>query len=153
MSNTIVSLVARRKRILAAIGLPLLVAAWWAFRPEKLFINERVNEPAPFLATSEPQPVATGRLENRAKVTLGRATIYKTPRGLHYLRITDLSVPAAQLRVGLRGAGPEIDLGALNGPGEQSFDLLASVDLSQYDSVAIYDQHTDTVAIAKLEPF
>lgn len=152
MIHTILSLVARRKRILAAVGLPVLVAAWWAFRPEKLFINERVSEPAPFLAGSDPQPVLTGGLENSAHATIGRATIYKTPGG-RYLSITGLSASGAQLRVALKGVGPEIDLGPLRSSSEQNFDLAASADLNQYDRVAIYADHADTFAIAKLEPF
>jgi hypothetical protein len=70
MIRKIVSPVTRRKRILAAAGLPVLVAAWWAFRPEKLFINERVNEPASFLASSDPPPVLTGGLKNGAHATI-----------------------------------------------------------------------------------
>ena len=38
----------RRKRAWIAISLPILIVAWLAFRPEKLWINQRVNEPAPF---------------------------------------------------------------------------------------------------------
>ena len=153
MSHTVISLVARRKRILAAFALPVLAAAWWAFRPEKLFINERVNEPAPFLASSAPQPVFTGRLENAAHGPIGRATIYKTPEGRRYLSITGLSAPAAPLRVALKGAGSEMDLGPLRSSSEQNFDLAALGDLNQYDRVAIYADHADTFAIAKLEPF
>jgi hypothetical protein len=153
MTNTIVSLLARRKRILAALGLPVLVAAWWAFRPEKLFINERVNEPALFLGGSDPQPVLTGRLENAAHAIIGRATIYKTPAGRYYLTITGLSASAAQLRVALQGAGPEMDLGSLKSSSEQNFDLPASTDLNRYERVAIYADHADAFAIAKLEPF
>jgi hypothetical protein len=153
MIHTIVSLFARRKGIFAAVGLLVLVAAWWAFRPEKLFINERVNEPAPFLAASDPLPVLTGGLENGAHATIGRATIYKTPEGRRYLSITGLSASAAELRVALEGVGPKIDLGPLRSSNEQNFDLAVSADLNQYDRVAIYADHADTFAMAKLEPF
>ena len=57
----------------------VLVAAWWAFRPEKLWINQKVSEPAPFASTTDPQPLYTGRLERKAHQTSGRATDYKTP--------------------------------------------------------------------------
>ena len=67
-----------RKRILVAVVIPILVVAWWAFRPEKLWINQRVNEPAPFASSADPQPLYTGRLEGKAHQTSGRATIYKT---------------------------------------------------------------------------
>ena len=30
----------QKKWILIAVGVPVLVAAWWAFRPEKLWIND-----------------------------------------------------------------------------------------------------------------
>jgi len=70
-----------RKWILAAIGLPILVSAWWAFRPEKLWINQKVNDPAPFVSSTDPQPLYTGRLEGKAHQTSGRATIYRTSDG------------------------------------------------------------------------
>ena len=62
-----------RKWILAAIGLPILVAAWWAFRPEKLWINQKVNDPAPFGSSTDPQPLYTGRLEGKTHQTSGRS--------------------------------------------------------------------------------
>jgi hypothetical protein len=37
------SWLSRNKWILVAVGLPMAVAAWWAFRPEKLWINERAS--------------------------------------------------------------------------------------------------------------
>src|SRR5579863_8227828 len=58
-----------RKRILVIVGLPVLVALWWAFRPEKLWINEKVNEAAPFDTSSDPQPILTGRFEGEAHQT------------------------------------------------------------------------------------
>ena len=40
------SWLSRNKWILMVIGIPVLAGAWWAFRPEKLFINQKVNEAA-----------------------------------------------------------------------------------------------------------
>jgi len=54
-----------RKWILAAVGLPILVAAWWAFRAEKLWINQKVSEAAPFASSTDPQALYTGRLEGK----------------------------------------------------------------------------------------
>jgi hypothetical protein len=68
-----------RKWILAIIGFPILAAAWWAFRPEKLWINQKVNEPAPFASSTDPQPLYTGRLEGKAHQTSGRATSIGPP--------------------------------------------------------------------------
>ena len=59
----------RRKWILTTVGLPVLVALWWAFRPEKLWINQKVNEPAPFDTSSDPQPILTERTHERTLVT------------------------------------------------------------------------------------
>ena len=153
MSNAILSVVTHRKKTFWALGILVLVAAWWAFRPEKLFINERVNEPAPFATSTGPQPVLTGALADEAHHPVGRATIYKTPEGHDYLRISGLSASAAQLNVALKGMGAEMNVGALQNPSGQNFDLAASVDLNQYDSVVIYMDHTGTFAIAKLQPF
>jgi len=77
MNTHVGSWVLHRKWILAAVGLPILVAAWWAFRPEKLWINQKVSEPAPFASSTDPQPLYTGRLEGKAHQTSGRATIYR----------------------------------------------------------------------------
>jgi hypothetical protein len=70
-----------KKLILSLIGFPVLVYAWWAFRPEKLFINQSVNEAAPFASASEPRPIFTGRLDGKMHPTSGRATIYKAADG------------------------------------------------------------------------
>ena len=78
----------RRKRVWIAIGLPILIIAWLAFRPEKLWINQRVNEPAPFASRSEVRSIFAGQLEGRAHPTSGRATLYETLGGKRYLRRT-----------------------------------------------------------------
>jgi len=69
MNTHVGSWVLHGKWILAAVGLPILVAAWWAFRPEKLWINQKVSEPAPFGSSTDPQPLYTGRLEGKAHQT------------------------------------------------------------------------------------
>ena len=55
MNSPIRSWLSRRKWLLVAVGLPVLIGAWWAFRPEKLWINKQVNEPAPFASSTDPQ--------------------------------------------------------------------------------------------------
>src|SRR5215469_8680153 len=83
------SWLSRKKWILVGIGVPVLVAAWWAFRPEKLWVNVKVSEPAPFSSSADPQPVYTGLLAGRAHPTSGRASIYQAPDGKRHLRLTD----------------------------------------------------------------
>jgi hypothetical protein len=75
----------RRKWVRITIGLPILIVAWVAFRPEKLWINHRVNEPAPFASRSEARPIFAGRLEGKAHPTSGRVTIYEGLGGKRYL--------------------------------------------------------------------
>jgi hypothetical protein len=160
---------ARRKWILAAVGLPVLVAFWWAFRPEKLWIDEKVDEPAPFASAAEPQPLFTGRLEGKAHPTSGRATVYKDPDGKRYLRLTDFmtsngpDVHVVLARSDDKGLEQEIvkeglddvELGPLKGnQGDQNYDLPASADLNQYRAVVVYCERFHAVfGLTKLEPF
>jgi hypothetical protein len=158
-----------KKWIWAGLGVPVLVAAWWAFRPEKLWINEKVNEAAPFAASSDVQPLYTGRLAGRAHATTGRASIYQTPDGKRDLRLTDfvtsngpdLHVLLAQsddqslARDFVKNELNSVELGQLKAnQGDQNYDLPESVDLSKYDSVVIYCERFHAVfGVAKLERF
>jgi len=169
MNAHVGSWLSRRKWILVAVGLPILVAAWWAFRPEKLWINEKVNEPAPFASNTDPQPLYTGRLEGKAHQTSGRATIYKTPDGKQYLRLTDFTtsngpdVHVVLTRGDDKGLDHElvkgdldiVELGLLKGnQGDQNYDLPASVDLTRYNAVTIYCERFHAVfGVARLEQF
>ena len=81
----------RHKWVWFAIGLPILIIAWLAFRPEKLWINQRVNEAAPFASRSEARTIFAGRLEGKAHPTSGRVTIYESLGGKRYLRLTDFT--------------------------------------------------------------
>ena len=158
-----------RKWILAAVGLPVLIGAWWAFRPEKLWINQRVNEPAPFASRTEPRPLYTGRLEGKAHPTSGRATIYMASDGSRYLRLTDFmtsngpDVHVVLARGDDKNLGQEIvksdfddvELGRLKGnQGDQNYDLPASVDLQKYNAVVIYCERFHVIfGVAPTEQF
>ena len=91
MNGHLTSRYSHWKWILIGVGFPVLLAAWWAFRPEKLWVNQKVNEPVPFASSTDPQPLYTGRLEGKAHQTTGRATIYSSADGKQYLRLTDFS--------------------------------------------------------------
>jgi len=169
MNTHVGSWVLHRKWILAAVGLPILVAAWWAFRPEKLWINQRVSEPAPFASSTDPQPLYTGRLEGKAHQTSGRATIYRTPDGKQYLRLTDFStsngpdvhvVLARSDQANLtqeivKGQLDSVELGSLKGnEGDQNYDLPVSVDLQKYNAAVIYCERFHAVfGLVRLEQF
>jgi hypothetical protein len=168
MNTHIGSWLSRRKWILVAVGLPILVAAWWAFRPEKLWVNQKVSEASPFASGADPQPLYTGRLESKAHPTSGRATIYKTPDGKRYLRLTDFStsngpdvhvilVPSddknlsQEIATGL----DSVELGSLKGnQGDQNYDLPPSLDLQKYNAAVIYCERFHAIfGLARLEQF
>jgi hypothetical protein len=158
-----------KKWILGTIGFPILVAAWWAFRPEKLWINQKVNEPAPFAARTDPQPLYTGRLEGKAHQTSGRATIYRTSDGRQYLRLTDFMTsngPDVHVVLGQTDDAnltkeivtdqiDSVELGQLKGnQGDQNYDLPASVDLQKYNAAVIYCERFHAIfGVARLEKF
>ncbi len=169
MSGRAISWLSHRKWIVAGIGLPLLVVAWWAFRPEKLWVNVKVNEPAPVGTSADSQPLYTGLLAGRAHPTSGRASIYQAPDGKRDLRLTNFTtsngpdvhvVLAQSADEGLRqdfvkGELNSVELGLLKAnQGDQNYDLPDSADLSRYDTVVIYCERFHAVfGVAKLDKF
>src|SRR5215470_6021285 len=161
--------VSRKKWIAGMIGVPLLIGAWWAFRPEKLFINQKVSEAAPVAVGSEPQPIYTGKLEGKVHATNGRATIYESREGKRYLRLSDFTtsngpdVHVLLARAEDKALEQEIVKGTLNGlelgslkgnQGDQNYDLPVTADLQEYQAVVIYCERFHAVfGVAKLEKF
>jgi Electron transfer DM13 len=144
--------------MLVVVTFLVLIALWWAFRPEKLWVNQKVNEPAPFDASSEPQPVLTGRFA-KSQQTSGRATIYRKPGGGEYLRLTDFVTPSgSDIHVLLarsenltvsqdvtKDGHESIDCGPLkSNQGDQNYDLPAA-GLDKYDAVVIYGKRSQTL--------
>jgi hypothetical protein len=137
-----------------AVVLALLVVAgvgaWYAFRPERLFINQRVNEQFP-TASAATNKLATGQFRNGAHETKGMATVFQSADGKKTLRLTDFAtsngpdvhvylVAAADARDNetVTTAG-FIDLGSLKGNiGDQNYELPAEADLAKYRAVTIW---------------
>jgi hypothetical protein len=169
MSSLTISWLSRRKWILAGIGLLLLVIGWWVFRPEKLWVNQKVNEAAPSGVSANSQPLYTGLLTGRAHPTSGRASIYQASDGKRELRLTDFStsngpdvhvVLAQSVDENLKQdfAKDELDnveLGSLKAnQGDQNYELPDSADVSRYDAVVIYCERFHAVfGVAKLDKF
>ena len=169
MNGNVTSWVLSKKWILAGIGVPVLVAAWWVFRPEKLWVNVKVNEAAPFSSNADLQPIYTGLLAGRTHPTSGRASIYQAPGGKRDLRLTDFTtsngpdvhvVLAQSSDTGLKqdfvkGQLDDVELGLLKAnQGDQNYDLPDSADLSRYDAVVIYCERFHAVfGVANLEKF
>jgi|KBSMisStandDraft_5_1062788.scaffolds.fasta_scaffold12327_2 hypothetical protein len=160
---------AKTKSIVVLAAIPLLFAAWWAFRPEKLFLNQQVSEAAPASVSSEAEPLYTGKLEGKAHETSGRTTIYKDGSGKQYLRLTDFvtsngpDVHVVLVRADdqalanniVAGQLDHVELGRLKGnQGDQNYDLPENADLGQYQAVAIYCERFHAIfGVAKLEKF
>src|ERR1700750_2838591 len=70
--------------ILVVVGF----GAWYAFRPDRLFINQQVNEQFPTSAGVSNQ-LAAGQFHNGAHETKGMATVFQLADGKKTLRLTN----------------------------------------------------------------
>lgn len=131
--------------------------AWYLFRPERLFIDETVNETFPVAraesasSSQNPRPIASGRFHSVAHETKGTATIYELVDGRRVLRFSDFETSnGPDVQVYLVAAADSNDsdtvrksdfvhVAALKGnTGDQNYDLPAGVDLAKYRSVTIW---------------
>ncbi len=142
-----------RKLIAAIVVLVAVAGAWYAFRPERLFINQRVNEqfPTASAANMAPMKLAAGEFHAGAHETKGTAAIFKLADGKRMLRLTNFEtsngpdvhvylVAAADAKDNdtVKNAG-FVELGALKGNiGDQNYDVPANVDLAKYRAVTIW---------------
>jgi hypothetical protein len=150
-------------------GTAIILALWYWFRPEKLFVNKKVNEAQPFVAGQAAQPIYTGLFSSKLHDTQGRATIYRDSNGGLSLRLTDFHtsngpdvhvVLAASGDPALQNAVPgsaiqAFEVGALHGTqGDQTYPLSPQTNLSRYNVVAIYCERFRAVfGTASLETF
>lgn len=146
-----------RRIILGVVALVVVLGGWYAFRPERLFIDKTVNESFEVAPASEtaaapaPQVVLSGQFHSNAHETRGIATIYQSATGQRTLRLTEFATSnGPDVRVYLVAAADVnddatvksagfIELGALKGNvGDQNYDVPADVDLATYRSVTIW---------------
>lgn len=140
------------KIAIPAIGVVLFVA-WYAFRPERLYINQRVHETLPTANVSSIQAIESGVFYGIAHPTEGTATIYRMGDGALMLRFTNfrtsnwpnvhvylVASDAAKDSETVQHAG-FIDLEPIKGNiGDQNYVLDSGVDLSKYRAVSIWCQ-------------
>ena len=146
------------RTILIMAALLVVAAGWYLFRPERLFVNARVNEgfPAagsgkPAAATPSPALLAEGSFHDGAHKTAGTATIHQLPDGKRVLRLTNFETSnGPDVHVYLVAAQDATDnetvtragfveLGSLKGNiGDQNYDLPAEADLGKYKAVTIW---------------
>jgi len=145
----------------ALIGLAIVVVAggWYAFRPERIFVNQTVNEslgavaaPAGTAATdAAPVTLATGAFHTNAHDTKGTATVLDLGAGRRVLRLTNFATSnGPDVRIYLVAAADVqdnatvktagfVELGPMKGNiGDQNYDIPASVDLASYRTVTVW---------------
>ena len=125
-------------------------AAWYAFRPERLFINQKVNEQFP-TASAATNQLASGQFHSGAHETKGMAAVFQLADGKKSLRLTKFATSnGPDVHVYLVAAPDAkdndtvtkadfVDLGSLKGNiGDQNYELPANADLAKYRSVTIW---------------
>ncbi len=146
----------RKRNLFLGCAAVLLAIAWYAFRPELLFINKTVNEEFPAgaaIAAIErgPMPITKGTFKGLAHETKGSASIYDLSAGKRTLRLTDFEtsngpdvhvyLTASEIDKGndvLKQSG-FVDLGSMKGNrGDQNYDIPESTDLSKFKNVTIW---------------
>jgi len=133
--------------------LALIIAvagAWYAFRPERIFINQRVNEEFP-TASAATNQLASGQFHSGAHETKGVATVFQLADGKKTLRLTNfatsngpdvhvylVAATDAKDNAAVTNAG-FVDLGSLKGNiGDQNYELPANANLAKYRAVTIW---------------
>lgn len=147
-------LLSRRNVVIAGVLAAIVVAVGlvW-FQPQKLFIDETVNEAVPQASgatapsdAAEPAMSLEGTFSSLAHHTSGRAVVKELDDGSRVLRLEGFETEnGPDLRVYL-SAGPAdrygddaIDLGVLKGNiGDQNYEIPADVDLDRYDTAVIW---------------
>jgi hypothetical protein len=149
-----------RRAVITVIVLLGLGTAWYLFRPERLFINQRVDESLAAAAVSagmsaateaQDQVLASGTFHKGSHETRGTATIHQLADGSRVLRFTDFETSnGPDVQVYLVAAEDATDnetvtkagfvrVAALKGnQGDQNYVLPANVDLSKYRAVTIW---------------
>src|SRR5580704_15995203 len=139
-------------RFLILVAVVAAFLGWYAFRPERLVVNGRVDKAMPAArGSSSPQILASGQFYSILHPTAGTATVYGMGDGSRVLRFTNFTTSngpdvhvymvaaddakdsASVLRAGF------IDLGTIKGNmGDQNYTLGPDVDLSKYRVVSVW---------------
>ena len=126
------------------------LGAWYAFRPERLFINQKVNEQFPTASAASSQ-LASGQFHSGAHETKGTATVFQLADSKKMLRLTNFSTSnGPDVRVYLVAVADAkdndtvtksefVDLGSMKGNiGDQNYELPANTNLAKYQAVTIW---------------
>lgn len=145
----------QRRLVITLSAVVAVGALWYAFRPERLFINQTVSEgltaAAATSGSSMQQVLASGHFHGVAHESKGTATVHQLADGKRVLRFTDFETSnGPELRVYLIAAADAgdsdtvknagfVDLGPLKGNvGDQNYDLPAGLDLTKYRAATVW---------------
>lgn len=150
-----------KKRVLLIVAIVVAAGAWYAFRPELLFVDQKVSEGFPSAAAATnmpatgtpatgPRQLAKGQFKGYAHETAGSAAIFEV-EGKRVLRLTNfktsngpdvhvylVAAKDAMDNDTVKSAG-FVDLGPMKGNiGDQNYDVPSNLDLSKYAAVTIW---------------
>jgi hypothetical protein len=137
-----------RKRSVIIVTVTLVaVAGWYAFRPERLFLDERVDE----ATGGSGVVIAAGAFHGVAHAGRGNASLVRRANGSRVLELTEFETSnGPDLHLYLVAARDATDsdvvkaagfvaLGALKGNiGNQAYDVPADVDLDRFRAVTVW---------------
>lgn len=139
----------KRNMVVLAVAIVAIVG-WYAFRPERLVIDQKVNEQFP-TASAASNKLASGQFHSGAHETRGSATVFQLADGKKTLRLTDFATSnGPDVHVYLVASDDAkdndtvtkagfIDVGSLKGNiGDQNYELPANADLTKYRAVTIW---------------
>jgi hypothetical protein len=148
----------RYRRAILVVGVAMVIGLWWLFRPERLFINQQVNEVAPAEIASA-QPLFIGSLHPVAdgSQTTGTVSILKNGAQLQ-LKVSNLQSNSAQAFMVELGSAAEstqqaIVLGDITIGGNQTLNIPSGFDPVVHKTVLLADQSHNVIAKATLERF
>jgi electron transfer DM13 len=142
----------RRKKLVIPAVVVVVLVAWYAFRPERLVVNQHVDEALPSEeSTSQLQPLVVGQFYGILHPTAGTATVYQMSDGTRVLRFTNFSTSnGPDVHVYMVAADDAkdiatvqksgfVDLGDIKGNvGDQNYVLGNDLDLAKYRAVSIW---------------
>jgi hypothetical protein len=150
----------RKRNAIIGLAIVAVVGGWYAFRPERLFVNKTVNESlgavsatvgsAP-AAMAAPATLAMGSFHSNAHDTRGMAAVIDVGGGHRVLRLTNFATSnGPDVRVYLVAAADVqdnatvktagfVELGPMKGNiGDQNYEIPPTVDLQTYRTVTIW---------------
>jgi hypothetical protein len=142
----------KHKKLIYGVAVIVAIALWAALRPERLFVNARINEAMPTgFANVSQTTLGSGSFHSVAHETKGSASIYQLADGKRILRLANFETSnGPDVHVYLVAANDATDsdtvkkadfleLGSLKGNiGDQNYDIPTGVDLAKYRAVTIW---------------